>query len=88
MKIKYSILISFIIVLINGLIGHFFPPFGILLTPVLIIFISLLISFNKKISGILKSLILVFLIILNDVLIKLYCGGRHDSEGLIFLNTF
>ena len=33
-----------------------------------------------------KSIFLSFMIILNDVGIKLYAGGAHDREGLSFIN--
>jgi hypothetical protein len=78
-----TILISLGIVIANDIIGHFFASNGIMFTPIVLILISVLIGIlNKELNPIWKSTILAGLIILHDVGIKLYSGGRHDYEGL------
>ncbi|WP_196889854.1 hypothetical protein [Aureivirga sp. CE67] len=83
MKNIITILISLGVVITNDLIGHFFAPNGILFTPIVIIIISILVGIlNDKLSPIWKSIILAGLIMIHDVGIKLYSGGRHDHQGL------
>jgi len=80
---KKAIILALAVVIINGLIGHFFAPSGIMLTPVVLIITSSLVAFGtKKISPIWKSILTFAFVALNDIIIKLYSGGRHDSEGL------
>lgn len=78
-----TILLSLGIVIANDFIGHIFAPNGIMFTPIVLIFISILIGIlNKELNPIWKSTLLAGLIILHDIGIKLYSGGRHDHEGL------
>ena len=82
-----TILISSGIVIINDIIGHFFAPNGIILTPIVLILISVLIGIlNKELKPFWKSTILSGLIILHDIGIKLYSGGSHDREGLSWIH--
>ena len=74
---------AFFIVLLNLILNRYSAPAGILLTPVIITTISTLISLNKdKFVPFLHVAIVYFLIAINDIGIKLYGGGIHDSEGL------
>jgi len=83
MNIKKTILFALMIIVINLLIAHFLAPFGLMLTPVILIIISSLICFEAKdLKPITRSLLLVALISLHDIGIKLYSGGSHDSKGL------
>ncbi len=78
-----TISISLGIILLNEIIGHFFAPNGIMLTPIVLIVISVLIGLvNTELKPIWKSVLLVGLIGLHDIGIKLYSGGSHDNEGL------
>jgi len=78
-----TISISFGIILLNEIIGHLFAPNGIMLTPIVLILISVFIGFvNDELKPIWKSVLLAVLIGLHDIGIKLYSGGRHDPEGL------
>lgn len=81
---KYLITgLALLIVVANVAIGHFFPPFGIMLTPFVLPIITMLVVFGPgtrppiSVSG-----LVVGLIALNDIGIKLFSGGTHDSEGL------
>lgn len=74
-------------VIINGLIGHFFPPNGIMLTPIVLIITSTLICFGtKNIRAIFISILTFLFVALNDIFIKLYSGGAHDNEGLAWVH--
>ena len=69
-------------VLLNGLIGHFFAPNGILLTPIILTITTSIIAFRTKNIKVIWIIAWAFLFVaLNDILIKLYSGGRHDNEG-------
>ena len=75
--------LALLTVIINGLIGHFFAPNGIMLTPVVLTITTYLVCFKTKNIKVPFISILIFLFVaLNDISIKLYSGGRHDNEGL------
>lgn len=75
--------IATLTVILNGLIGHFFAPNGIMLTPIILTITSSLICFGTKNIRVIFISILTFLFVaLNDISIKLYSGGTHDNEGL------
>jgi hypothetical protein len=75
--------LALLTVIVNGLIGHFFAPNGIILTPVVLTITTYLVCFKTKNIKVLLISILTFLFVaLNDISIKLYSGGRHDNEGL------
>lgn len=75
-------------VILNGLIGHFFAPNGILLTPVVLtITTSLVCLGTKNIKVILISTLTYLFVALNDISIKLYSGGSHDQEGLVWIHA-
>jgi hypothetical protein len=75
--------LALLTVIVNGLIGHFFAPNGIILTPVVLTITTYLVCFKTKNIKILLISILTFLFVaLNDISIKLYSGGGHDNEGL------
>jgi hypothetical protein len=74
-------------VILNGLIGHFFAPNGIMLTPIVLTITTSLVCFGtNNIKIILISALTYLFVALNDISIKLYSGGSHDNEGL-GLNT-
>lgn len=77
-----AIVIATLTVLFNGIIDHFFAPYGIMFTPIVLTITSLLIAFGAPKVDLLWVSFLTFLFAaLNDVLIKLYGGGSHDAEG-------
>jgi hypothetical protein len=70
-------------VILNGLIGHFFAPNGIMLTPIVLTITTSIVCFGtKNIKPILLSVLTYLFVALNDISIKLYSGGSHDNEGL------
>lgn len=89
MKDKKTILIALVIVLFNIIVGNLFAPYGILFIPLVLTSVSFVICMStNNLKPISKSMILFLLISLNDIGIKLYSGGRHDSEGLAWVNGF
>ena len=83
MSNKIIIILNLILVFLNIIIGHFFAPSGIMITPVLIIVTTLSTCFiSENLKPTWKSLLCVLFVFLNDFGIKLYSGGSHDNEGL------
>jgi len=87
---KYTALcIAFLVIISNVVIGHFFAPAGIFLSPVMTTIAAISIILNKDNFDIILQAILMFaLVAVNDIGIKLYGGGIHDSEGQGVLNMF
>lgn len=83
MNLKFLILCTAIL-LISNVLGHYMPPFSIMFTPIAITFLTVIIFFkiSSTIGIVLKSIILAVFISANDICIKLFAGGNHDSEGL------
>ncbi|QHS56493.1 hypothetical protein GWR56_13450 [Mucilaginibacter sp. 14171R-50] len=85
MKLHNTKLISLlvIILLISVIVGHFLPPTGISLIPLIVTLMTGLIIFtNNDLSILLKSILTYLFIGLNDIGIKLFSGGIHDTEGM------
>lgn len=81
--------IALTIVITNGLIGHFFAPLGILLTPLILILTTLLVCMGtENIKSTFISVLTYFFVALNDILIKIYSGGIHDNEGLAWIHFY
>lgn len=83
MNNKTAIGLAIVTVILNGLVGHFFAPNGITLTPIVLTITTSLICFGtKNINIIFLSALTYLLVALNDISLKLYSGGSHDNEGL------
>lgn len=83
MNNKTALGLATLTVILNGFIGHFFAPNGIMLTPIVLTITSLLVCFGTKNIKIFFLSVLTYLFVaLNDISIKLYSGGSHDNEGL------
>ncbi len=71
-----------LILILSITLGHFFSPVGILAIPLVIPLITWLIIYTDNGFNVLvKSVLCYVLIGLNDIGIRLYAGGIHDSEG-------
>jgi hypothetical protein len=87
MSNKTALGLATLTVFLNGLIGHFFAPNGIMLTPIVLTITTSLVCFGtKNIKIILLSALTYLFVALNDISIKLYSGGSHDSEGLDWIH--
>ncbi|TAE80504.1 MAG: hypothetical protein EAY81_10375 [Bacteroidetes bacterium] len=83
MNNKTALGLATLTVILNGFIGHFFAPNSIMLTPIVLTFTTSLVCFGTKDIKIISISALTYLFVgFNDILIKLYSGGRHDKEGL------
>jgi len=86
---KMSLLNLLVLILFTSIaIGHFFPPVGILASPFIIIIMTGLIIFtDNKFKFMIKCLLAYSFIGLNDVGLRLFAGGIHDSEGIGWINA-
>ena len=77
------------ITLISNLIGHFAGPFSISATPIILPLVIGGINFSLYKSNYYLAVIYGFgLLLLNDILIRLYAGGTHDDEGKGWIMLF
>lgn len=77
-----------VLLLLNIITGHFFPPTGILITPFIIsVMVGFIVFTDNGLNIIEKSVLSYFYIGLNDIGIKLFSGGRHDMEGIGWIHT-
>ena len=72
----------------NGLLDHFDPPTGILLTPVVVPLAVWLIAFARHCTPVPKAVLAAALISLHDISIKLYGGAMHDNAGQGIIHLF
>lgn len=79
-----------LIVIINGIIGHYYPTSGIMGTPIILGITSVIIvmGMGRKSGSILKSIFLIFCALLNDFLIRNYSGGIHNSKSADFITLY
>ena len=71
----------------NAVIDHLYAPIGIETTPPLIIVTTAAIVFNKQKFYLYFQMLIVYLpVAINDVGIKLFGGGIHDLEGLLWIH--
>jgi len=81
MRNSIIIVIGLIVLICSNYLGHTNPPFSISFTPVLIGSLTYISFFRSNFSLRSKFLIPLIFLILNDLLIRKYAGGTHDSEG-------
>ncbi|RYY32367.1 MAG: hypothetical protein EOP46_19170 [Sphingobacteriaceae bacterium] len=81
--------LAFAIITANIILDHFWAPVGILISPIITALAALMINFDSKIPNIfIRSVLTFFVVALNDIGIKLYGGGIHDTEGMGVMNLF
>ena len=83
----YSLLATLLLVISVAILGHYFAPLSIFMSPALI-GITVFLIFRAQFTPVVTILIIIVTIIINDIFIKLYAGGIHDFEGAGFINLF
>lgn len=73
------------IIILTNLIGNSSPPASILLTPFTMAILSGLVL-STDLYLITRIALSCFTLILNDLLIKTFAGGFHDTEGQMVIN--
>lgn len=87
MNDSQKILLSIGLIILNNVLGHYFPPSSIFMAPILAGIISYLLA-TSSLKIHIQILLIVLSLVSNDVLTKLYAGGIHDLEGAGFINLF
>lgn len=95
-RTKYLLIIAIglIVIIVNNILGHYYGPFSITWTPLILIFIIAGINYPLYRYNFLLAIVYNYiLLLLNDVLIRLFAGGTHDHIGrgwvmLAFISAF
>ncbi|OYU95487.1 MAG: hypothetical protein CFE21_10105 [Bacteroidetes bacterium B1(2017)] len=86
-EIVKMLVAAFGVVLGNVLLDHFFAPFGMMLMPIALTISASIAAFSTtNLNVISKSFLVYGLVALQDIGIKLYGGGSHDSEGQAWIH--
>ena len=80
--------VSLALCVFNNYMGHYYPPFSISKTPLLIGLVTAGIMYLTDFKLFTKFCWISFFILLNDLLIRIYAGGNHDSEGVGWITLF
>ncbi|UVD87855.1 hypothetical protein [Ornithobacterium rhinotracheale] len=91
MQVSRNILalgLAFLIVVANAIFGYYFAPDEITITPLVVSLTALLVCFGTKNLRLIYIAIWTYIFLgLNDILIKLFGGGMHDSLGQTLINS-
>lgn len=83
------IALGLLLIVVSNVIGHFAPPFSILITPILMTIIIGGLNYPIfRVSFNLTMLYSLGLLIFNDLFIRLYAGGTHDQVGKAWIMFF
>jgi hypothetical protein len=83
----YPVPLLTLLLLSSIIVGHFLPPTGILIIPIIVpIFTGIIFFTNNNFNIWAKSAIAYLFIGLNDIGLKLFAGGIHDNEGAGWIN--
>jgi uncharacterized membrane protein AbrB (regulator of aidB expression) len=76
-------------ILIANLVGHFAAPFSIIVTPLILPLVIGAINFSLYRANYYLTVLYGFgLLLLNDILVRLYAGGIHDEVGKAWIMLF
>lgn len=88
-KKNFNLLVIFtglLFICINNVLGHYYPPFSILWTPIILTFITTVINYPLyKVSFNETIIYNYFLILFNDVFMRINAGGDHDEKGKVVI---
>ncbi len=85
-KILFSVSIGIGLIIGNNILGYVYPPFSIICTVFLLPFIIGAVNHPLyKINFLFATAYGFFLLLLNDVLMRMYAGGNYDSVGKLIL---
>ncbi|MGV4477683.1 hypothetical protein ACQ1PV_00690 [Ornithobacterium rhinotracheale] len=91
MQVSRNILalgLAFLIVVANAIFGYYFAPDEITITPLVVSLTALLVCFGTKNLRVIYIAVWTYIFLgLNDILIKLFGGGMHDSLGQALINS-
>lgn len=85
---KNVIVIGVSLVLVSNFLGCMFGLISIFFTPILIGVFTILVLSNPNYQLPVKFLMIIGMIIINDILVKLFAGGDHDFPGQGWITLF
>ena len=88
LPLRWAGLLAAALALLNNLVGHFFAPLGLLLTPTVVVNTTACIVTARGSSSPVKVLVLTAIIIGHDIGLKLYAGGMHDNAGQGWMSAY
>ena len=84
-----TVVLAILVIVINGILGHYYPASAILGTPIMIGISSLILVLGlRRAATIWKSCLVLFCAIFNDFLLMNYSGGVHDNKGLDLISSY
>ena len=86
---QFIVIIGVTIIFISNFIGHFAAPFSIFITPIVLFIVIGAINFSLYKANYYMTVLYGFgLLLLNDILVRLYAGGDHDDAGKAWIMIF
>ncbi|WP_291098119.1 MULTISPECIES: hypothetical protein [unclassified Flavobacterium] len=82
-----KIILALLLIVLTNILGHYFPPTSITLSPLTIGLLTGLLIFTDFKFGY-RILLITLAIIVNDICIKDFAGGTYDLEGEGFISAF
>jgi hypothetical protein len=83
------VILGLTIIFISNLVGHFAAPFSIFVTPIVLPLVIGPINFPLYKANYYLTVFYGFgILLLNDILVRLYAGGTHDDEGKGWIMLF
>ena len=83
------VILGLTIILISNLVGHIAAPFSIFITPIVLPLIIGAINNSLYKANYYLTVFYGFgLLLLNDILVRLYAGGTHDDAGKGWIALF
>ena len=83
------VVLGLTIIFISNFVGHFAAPFSIFVTPFILPLVIGAINFPLYKANYYLTVVYGFgLLLLNDILVRLYAGGTHDDAGKAWIMLF
>jgi hypothetical protein len=88
MKSRKAMIFSLLLIFINQVIGNILPPYGIFLTPLLLLITTILFLIPKNPNILVCTIYCYLAFAINDIGLKLFAGGTHDAVGGAWISVF
>ena len=83
------VVLGLMIIFISNIVGHFAAPFSILVTPIVLTLVIGAVNFSLYKMNYYLTVVYGFgLLLLNDILVRMYAGGTHDDVGKAWIMLF
>ena len=86
-KAELAVISGIALIIISNIIGNSSPPFSVLATPWVLTIVIAIINFPLYKTSFSKTVIYNFgLLLVNDILVRLFAGGIDDDEGKAWIS--